>query len=195
MQKSKHVIAVAGGGKTTYLVKSIKEALYESDPDRIIAVTYTRNMAKELKHKIGVPLKYCGTLHHILYTLLCEEFPEKYLVIVDEVENRDIIKDICLRIQHKVPDPKLYKILSDKEYNLEYKDKLFKQSYLKHLAANRTISYPLIEILGSKLVGLGSWDYLFVDEYQDMSLDNIKVIDGINATHKTMVYEIGRAHV
>lgn len=185
----RHVVAVAGGGKTTFLVAEIKKALATSEQDRILAVTYTRNMAKELRKKIGAPLKYCGTLHHILYTLLNEAYPEKYMVIVDETENNDIVKDIATRIQHSVTDKSLGKILTAKEYELSYKDKLFKQSYLKHLSAHRMISYPLIEIYGSQLIGQGQWDYLFVDEYQDMSLDNIKVIEGIPAEHKMMVYD------
>jgi len=97
--EAKHVVAVAGGGKTTYLVAKIKEAMRNASQDKIIAVTYTRNMAKELKQKIGATLKYCGTLHHILYALLSERYPGRYMSIVAEMENADIVADIGLRLK------------------------------------------------------------------------------------------------
>jgi len=184
-----HVVAVAGGGKTTFLVAEIKKALALSSQDRILAVTYTRNMAKELKKKIGVPLKYCGTLHHILYQLLAEKYPNKYKAIVAEAENADIVNDIGLRLKVAANDKLLAKVLTAEEYRLSYPERLFKKQYLKYCETNRIISYPLIELYGSKLIGEGQWEYLFVDEYQDMSQDNILVLRGITAEHKLFVYD------
>ena len=188
--EAKHVVAVAGGGKTTYLVAKIKEAMRNASQDKIIAVTYTRNMAKELKQKIGATLKYCGTLHHILYALLSERYPGRYMSIVAEMENADIVADIGLRLKINGASPALLaKVLGQPEYKLTYLERLFKKQYVKYFDANRIISYPLIEIYGSKLIGEGEWDYLFVDEYQDMSIDNINVLAGINAKHKMYVYD------
>ncbi len=185
----KHVVAVAGGGKTTYLVARLREAIKESGPDKIIAVTYTRNMAKELKQKIGVPLKYCGTLHHILYQLLTEENPNKYLSIVAEMENADIITDIGAKIRLKATPSLLSKVLTSEDYKLTYLEKMFRKQYMKYFDANRMISYPLIEHYGARLIGKSEWDWMFVDEYQDMSLENIAMLKRIQAKNKLFVYD------
>lgn len=184
-----YVVAVAGGGKTTYLVKRIKEALADTSPNKIIAVTYTRNMAKELKTKIGEPLKYCGTLHHILYTLLNEAFPEKYLSIIAEQENADICADIGIRLRIKATPALLNRVLLAKDYELSYNEQLFKKQYLKYFESIRSISYPLIEVYGAELANRGDWHYLFVDEYQDMSLENMQIMRALKSEHKLFVFD------
>lgn len=58
------VAARAGSGKTATMVSRIQKQLAEgTPPDDVVAITYTVAGARELQHRLGVKLGYCGTLH------------------------------------------------------------------------------------------------------------------------------------
>lgn len=67
------VIAGAGSGKTTTLVERIRHLLRSGcEPQEIVAVTFTRRAADEIRSRLGESASRCyiGTFHQIAYRLM-----------------------------------------------------------------------------------------------------------------------------
>jgi superfamily I DNA/RNA helicase len=67
------VIAGAGSGKTTTLVERIRYLLRRGvEPQEIVAITFTRRAADEIRSRLGDIAKRCyiGTFHQIAYRLM-----------------------------------------------------------------------------------------------------------------------------
>jgi len=52
MKENKLIIAAAGAGKTTYLVKNALKAIESDSNARILITTYTRSNAEQIRRKI-----------------------------------------------------------------------------------------------------------------------------------------------
>lgn len=64
------LVAVPGSGKTTYIAGVISRMIAEgTDPDRIYAITFTREAAGEMKGKIGNNNVKVSTLHSLAYSI------------------------------------------------------------------------------------------------------------------------------
>ena len=59
------IVACPGSGKTTTLIAKIKRWLDVEgfEPERIVAITYTRAAAAEIRKRLGREIGHVGTIH------------------------------------------------------------------------------------------------------------------------------------
>lgn len=75
--------ARAGSGKTATMVALIRKQIADgTDPEAILAITFTVAAARELQHRLGVELGHCGTLHSFVMRHLATD----RATIADEAE-------------------------------------------------------------------------------------------------------------
>lgn len=107
LDQNMQIIACAGSGKTSTMVKHILHLLEQPDTnaENIVAITYTEKAAAALKHKIyeeyekknqsleGLASMYVGTIHGFCLFLL-QEFSDEYKVFetLNEVQTKLLIK-------------------------------------------------------------------------------------------------------
>jgi DNA helicase-2/ATP-dependent DNA helicase PcrA len=112
------VIAGAGSGKTRVLTSKVAYLLQHGyEPERIMALTFTKKAAGEMKERIGqlvgpasASRLWMGTFHSIFSRILRREaeaiaFPSDF-TIYDQTDSRNLVKTIIKEMQL---DEKLYK--------------------------------------------------------------------------------------
>jgi superfamily I DNA/RNA helicase len=107
------VMASAGTSKTFCLIERIKWLVSQNvDPQKIIAITYTRNAAQEILQRLDpIQIGYCGTIHaYANYLLLCNGIETQPLAEKDQFDEFfELIKEnpVCvedLKIEHLLLD-------------------------------------------------------------------------------------------
>lgn len=82
--------ARAGSGKTATMVHRIREELQRgTDPEDVLAITYTVTAARELQQRLGLELGHCGTLH----SYVMRHLALGPLTIADEDEVRQLVAE------------------------------------------------------------------------------------------------------
>lgn len=114
------IVAGAGSGKTKVLISRIAYIMEKGcEPDRILALTFTKKAAKEMKERIGAMVGqrkanrlYMGTFHSIFAKLLREfadrlGYPSSYQ-IYDTSDSTSLVKTCVkeLQLDEKVYKPK-----------------------------------------------------------------------------------------
>ena len=183
------VIAGAGSGKSTVMVERIKTLIENSvDGQDILAISFTRNTAKELKKKLkrkGISDVNTGTFHAICNKILIQEGlnPHKHVLNFE-------VKNAFNRYNHgKVNTKEIMDFISyQKNYNRTYTDDfVFKEtSYtdeelreyfkvyedLKDKKKAMDFDDSLIKCLKilQKNPNKYTFKYVLVDEHQDSNL-------------------------
>lgn len=102
------VLASAGTSKTFCLIERIKWLVEQNiDPQKIIAITFTRNAAQEILQRLApIQIGYCGTIHaYANYLLLSNGIDTSTSVTNDNFdqlfeqikENQECVKDVDIK--------------------------------------------------------------------------------------------------
>lgn len=184
------VIAGAGSGKSTVLVNRVKNLIdtYCVPEKEILAISFTRNTADELKSKLnemGYKKVNTGTFHSVCGKILSQEdiITKKYLIKEWQAEN-------CLKAMNEKVDLKdvLGFISYQKNYLRSYSDEFvskesmyeenelrqYFKAYEKFKEKENLFDFDDYLIWGYDVLksnhGKYTYDFLLVDEHQDSNL-------------------------
>jgi DNA helicase II / ATP-dependent DNA helicase PcrA len=155
------LLAGAGSGKTRVIVEKIKRLVDEGvEPTSILAITFTRKSANEMKERVNIKEVAIHTFHQFCYLGLEKVYKETPLLI--EESKLDFKKEELLKISKYKNS--LYRTIKPKSYDRyqtylelnkvkDFDDLLL--DYLKVLKRNKEIH---------------SFKYIFIDEFQDTNL-------------------------
>jgi len=201
------IISVAGSGKTTTLVGRINRLLKNGmSPKRILVMTFTNKMAKELINKLP-RLKWVGNFHSIgikMINMFAEEAGLKPGInVVSEVERKDImaeIRTLCnmSSYPYKKIEENIKNHLAGKRV-LDYKFGVFIKLWEEYFAANNLIDFDSIERKWLELLNKNGkaskimrrmFEHIIVDEYQDTSALEDLILRGMKSANICVVGDI-----
>lgn len=210
------IIAPPGSGKTSTIVARIEHLIRvrRISPFHICAVSFTRSAATEMKKRLEGRLKgsghraskmFVGTSHSLCVKILRQwgsliGFDENF-TIYDEIDQRDIIKDICsaLKLKAKVED--VVMAISNRLQELPDGDPrenadIVAGEYLTRLRENNAFDYDLLLLYAIKLLKErqevrayyhGLYQHMIYDEFQDIAGEEYALIRLIDPENLTVV--------
>lgn len=180
------VLACAGSGKTEVLTQRIVRLLNDGiSPKEICAVTFTRKAAGELRERIEK--RYASPVHGMrigTFHSLCLEMIESYplaagyghgakLVVYDDEDRASIMKGITAKLGKKTPGNII----------------LIQSEYRNILERHSAVDYDMMVETALRVL-IGAWAhyhhkyrFLFIDEFQDTDLHQLKWINLIKPQH------------
>ena len=192
--------APAGSGKTSSIVGAVYKYREEHPNDKIVAITFTRKAAAELKNRINLLNVEISTIHSWSLRRL-NALAAEYNFVVSLLED-DVIKDILLRLcklrrQYYLNQFQLFSFIMG-NYNIDIDDKIrriFESIYLdykKFKQKNQLYDFTdLPQYLADKLneydERIVDIDALFVDEFQDIDPVELSVFDVVDAKKKVFI--------
>ncbi|MBN8573871.1 MAG: UvrD-helicase domain-containing protein [Candidatus Kapabacteria bacterium] len=191
-EKPTLVIAGAGSGKTTNMVKKIVESLPELEPYRFLAaITYTNAAANSIKERLSQHTKipanvFVGTI---------DAFFNKFLIL-PYATLHDITQVDKLFIELNI------ETIAKEKFGTDFKNKNgYKKNLLNSLLKKGVIPFSQISEIAEKLIVIKEiqelvgkrLQFLFVDEFQDTNIQEFKVFDKIHKAEKTKLYKVGDA--
>jgi DNA helicase II / ATP-dependent DNA helicase PcrA len=199
------IIAPAGSGKTSTLIGAIKRYKDENPQASVVAITFTRKSAEDLRLRLG---GYRGvtasTIHSWSYQelqnlsqRLGKENPENAFKIklLEDDKIKEILKDICQkRKYYYIKDYELF-IYVMGNYNIDIEDSTrriydsVRNEYIAFKKNNGLYDFTdLPEYLLDKLTDydedINHIDALFVDEFQDVDDVQLEVFSKVKAGKK-----------
>ena len=156
------LLAGAGSGKTRVIVERIKKLIDEGFcPMDILAITFTRKSAKEMKERIKHPDVHVHTFHQLAYQVLKDKCQIKFELVNDDVLKKFTREEILAISNYKNKLYQAHKPIAYKKYQhilsyhhmLDYDDLLLQ--CLRQLKHNPSLL---------------NFNYIFVDEFQDTNL-------------------------
>jgi superfamily I DNA/RNA helicase/DNA polymerase III epsilon subunit-like protein len=199
------VVAGPGAGKTFCLIARIGRliACHGLDPRRICAVTFTNKAADEiaarLRREIGPVAEDVtrGTLHGLCLALLREHARlaglRRGFGIADEDYQRRVLRRLRVRTERQRQLLQLFGRHRLQHVPLTGGDHELFRSYREALRARNLLDYDELIALTGELFRTHSvvlddvrsrWDYVLVDEFQDLSLAQYEVITAIASRHR-----------
>lgn len=201
------VLAGPGAGKTTTLLERINYLAQEVDPSKILTLTFSKAQAQDMRERFKRNKSNFMTIHAFCY-LIIRNFLKKYnreirLLETDDSYNKyDLVKKIYYEINNKkISSEDLREFFSKISY---MKNAMLEEAYLKKLriknalAIYRTyedfkrehffIDFDDMQVLALDLINNDKallrsirrrYDYIQVDEGQDTSLIQFKIIEQI----------------
>ncbi len=199
------VIAGPGAGKTYCLIRRIEHVIQRCglSPSRICAVTFTNKAADEIAHRLRHALGTAadeitrGTLHALCHSILREHTRATGLPQGFGIADTDYRCRILRRL--KVPSKRHSHLLGLfgrhrlQGYELTPGDKALHDAYREALRSRKLVDYDDLIGLASELLDSdaeaasatrGRWDYALVDEFQDTSLAQYRVLKSIVQQHR-----------
>jgi DNA helicase-2/ATP-dependent DNA helicase PcrA len=200
------IIARAGSSKTTTLVEALR---YVPRGKKILVVAFNKSIAEELKTRIPDSID-CATLHSLGYRAVRQKFgndvvleDKKCLIIIKDLIgdedydfNMEVAKTVSLCKSALMDVPSKIVDLMDK-YGIDpqpYKSEDFAKLVCKVLGEckkkNKVIDFDdMIYFPFIYNLNIGKWDYIFVDEAQDMSYSQlILALSAAKPTSRTFVF-------
>ncbi|MGM0890473.1 MAG: UvrD-helicase domain-containing protein [Bacillota bacterium] len=178
------IIAAAGSGKTTELIKQIIQKARELPNDKYLAViTYTNSATNEilerLQKKVSIhPNIFVGTIHSFLIKFVIKPYGK----VLGLVPNELIITDYEIKVNKSSANPFVEKNmivnrLSDKgvltyDYIVTLSKKILENKEVKNRFCNRI-------------------RYLFVDEFQDAPNTQFEIFDTLRKGKNSEVILVG----
>lgn len=155
------LLAGAGSGKTRVIVEKIKRLIDEGvEPHTILAITFTRKSAHEMKERVNHDQIAIHTFHQFCYLGL-EKYNQSEINLIDETK-LNLKREELLKISKYKNS--LYRTSKPKSYD----------SYQSQLLSNRQKDFDdlLLDYLYilKKNKDIHSFRYIFVDEFQDTNL-------------------------
>ena len=198
------VVAGPGAGKTYCLIARIGHLIAREglSPGRICAVTFTNKAADEiagrLRREIGPAAEEItrGTLHSLCFSLLRGAAKaaglKRGVGIADEDYQRRVLRRLRVRAERQKPLLQLFGRHRLQHVPLEGGDLELFQQYSAALLARNLVDYDdLIARTGNLLREhpatrdevRARWDYVLVDEFQDLSLAQYEVVTQLTSGH------------
>lgn len=210
------VTASAGTGKTYSLVNKIQDCLQKGmNPLNMLVFTFTVDAANELKNRIlGSQLMTVGTIHSVILQIIRENSPKRYFVLDNGAQTKfvfRIFKDNS--IDYDRYNTYMSKIGFAKNYFTDYYDLLenspefltefFKDSKLSSFAMQYEAekerchkidfddftlkAYNILKNNPEVLARCQErWQYIFVDEAQDLCPPQIDIIKLLAARYQNL---------
>lgn len=214
VEKPTLVIAGAGSGKTTNMVKEIVKCLPELEPHRfLVAITYTNAATNSIKERLSRHTKipsnvFVGTTYAFFNKFLVLPYGS-LLPKVTEDKSRGTKKENYItkdKMFFELEDKKVIEILKSRNTDWDKKDAQQKQmleyAFINHLVRQGKIPFDKIASIASYLIcdyqivreKVGNrLQFLFVDEFQDANNQQFQVFDEIRKSKKTKIYKVGDA--
>lgn len=198
--KEKRVLvhAVAGSGKTTTIKGLIRSAISSGTPvNRILACTFTRKMARELR-EANPRLSWCDTIHGVCLRIVeahHKSIGYEYLMLIDDVEDADLIKKCIRRSATGLTQKRAREIIDTYcdtgEFPKRRKvEEIFLKTYLREIKEENMITYGLMIYYAREILkdnpDIG-FDLVVVDEYQDTSKAEMEILEMLAKNRLIMV--------
>ena len=198
------VVAGPGAGKTYCLIARIGHLIAHEGlaPGRICAVTFTNKAADEiaarLRREIGPGAEEItrGTLHSLCFSLLRDHAAaaglKRGIGIADEDYQRRVLRRLRVRAERQKPLLQLFGRHRLQHVPLTGGDLELFEQYAAVLRARNLVDFDdLIARTGDLLRDHAAarddvrsrWDYVLVDEFQDLSLAQYEVVGYLTAGH------------
>ncbi len=201
------VLAGPGAGKTFCLIGRIEFLITRLglDPERICALTFTNKAAEEIDQRLRAVIGFRaadvtrGTLHSLCASVLREWCREVGLPRSFGIADEDYQRQLLRRL--RVPPRRHGQILTLfgrrrlENYRLTPGDERLFQRYLEALREHHMVDFDdlvhltalLLENKPEAAEQLGSrWDYLLVDEFQDLDPAQYAIIKRLAAGHRNL---------
>ena len=164
--QNKFIIAGPGTGKTFVLSKAINYELSQNKLADIVAFTFTVKAANQLITRIeNSDNVNIGTFHATAWDILKKNGYHDF-VVIDETKEKEILSSIMM-----VGDKKVVNLVHS---NLNLKEnKELKQKLNDKKNESKLITYDEIIVFASQIKDKKRYDIIFVDEAQDLSLDQL----------------------
>lgn len=188
--------AGAGTGKTTTLIAAAEQ----HKDERIALITFTNEAAAEIMNRLSFKPAFVGTLHKFSYQLLLL-MAEKYNLtfsLLREYQIKEVLdyilqeknypisltKEVLEFITDKrkytvetVEIPSYYRFLAEEYEKLKEKTRMYDITDSPVYLYKKLLEYPL-DI---------PYDYLFVDEAQDLSTEEFNLINFLSIKNKFII--------
>lgn len=213
-EKPTLVIAGAGSGKTTNMVKEIVKCLPELEPHRFLAaITYTHAATNSIKERLSEHTKipanvFVGTTYAFFNKFLVLPYGSLLPKVTENKKKGTRKEDFIAndKMFFELDDKKVIDILKSRHSDWNTKDAQQKQmleyAFINKLVRNGKIPFDEIASIASYLIcdhqivreKVGNrLQFLFVDEFQDSNNQQFKIFDEIRKSKKTKVYKVGDA--
>jgi DNA helicase-2/ATP-dependent DNA helicase PcrA len=155
------LLAGAGSGKTRVIVEKIKRLIDEGvEPHTILAITFTRKSAHEMKERVNHEQIAVHTFHQFCYLGL-EKYNQSEISLIDETK-LDFKKEDLLKISKYKNS--LYRTSKPKSYH-RYQNQLM----LNQQKDFDDLLLDYVSIL-KKNKDIHTFKHIFIDEFQDTNL-------------------------
>lgn len=179
------VIACPGSGKTRTLVERIKQLCSGVDPNRIAAITFTQNAAREMTERLsgyGDPIGFCGTLHSFLLRLIQQHaqrlgYSSARLTVLTEEQAEAALDRAMADVHCKASVTKVRAniraacaLIQRPGAHSSAIELLAALRFVTTLRRNNLLTFDTILFEGLRLLWLGvelEFDHLLADEVQD----------------------------
>ncbi len=199
------VVAGPGAGKTFCLIARIGHLIARAglEPRRICAVTFTNKAAEEIALRLGREIGPAaeeisrGTLHALCLTLLRDHSAAAGLRrgfgIADDDYQRRVLRRLRIRPERQTQLLLLFGRHRLQNYPLTAGDLELFRSYREALRSRNLVDYDDLIALTGELLRCnpsvaaevsGRWDYVLVDEFQDLSLAQYAVVTHLASRHR-----------
>ncbi len=176
------LLAGAGSGKTRVIVERIKRLIeMGTESHKILAITFTKKASHEMRERLNQAQVSIHTFHQLAYIILKEKL-KKNFSLVDE------------KVLIHYTDEELLRIARYKNSMLKSKKPRVYDRYQKELKSQEHYDFDDLLLELRKALNLEphlvSYDYIFVDEFQDTNLLQYDLLKKMTSK-KTSVFAVG----
>ena len=194
------VLSSAGSGKTTALTQRVKRMLEDGvNPEDILVITFTNKAGKELEERLGGEIK--ASTFHQLGLAKSREFIDSSLAPIDQDDQLNIIEELLkefpeIKRKAKFLQNWINNLKSSFVYNIkiETKHDVYLEEFLKAYHQKLTAMWLMdFNDMLRNLYNLASngkikYKYVLLDECQDSTLEQYKIV---KALHSKSIFMVG----
>jgi superfamily I DNA/RNA helicase len=204
------VLAGPGAGKTYCLIERIRFLIERVglDPARINAFTFTNKAAEEIGSRLedlgpAAQLVKCGTIHAFCAELLRQhghhEGLEQGFGIADENYQRSVLGRLGQPARFHTSILASFTLHRLKDCELSERDARTYVEYVKRLARWNMADFDMLVVKAAHLLqtvpevadeARTRWDYILVDEFQDLNQRQYEVVKALGCRHRN-VFAVG----
>jgi DNA helicase-2/ATP-dependent DNA helicase PcrA len=201
------VVAGPGAGKTFCLIARVQHLIetHGFAPGRILAVTFTNRAAEEIALRLGRTLGDRaaavdrGTLHALCLSLLREHAEaaglRKGFGVADDEYQRVVLRRLNVHLKRRGSLLTLFSRRRLQHYKLAASDEQLYRDYRAYLERRNTVDFDELIARTAELLDrradiadavAGRWDYLLVDEFQDLNPAQYEILKRLAAPHRNL---------